>query len=146
MADFSLSYTGTEINARLDRPVPVSGGGTGETSVYDSVTVTADTTTASGHNITARRFPYLKMCFVRGVVTFDHVAVEANTWVRVGSVPTTPTDYSPRYTTALAATKATASGATARITSDGYIEVASPTAFYASYTYYIYFSGWWINA
>lgn len=128
---------------RLSSPLGIASGGTGEGARYEAVTFAADTSTASGHSVTVRRYPYLEMCFVRGSVTFDHVAVSENSWVRIGAVPA---GMAPLYTTALTATKATPSGATARITNDGYIEVATPTAFSASYTYTVYFSGWWLRS
>jgi hypothetical protein len=141
MADkYLLQYTGNQVNTRLERPVPVSDGGTGQTGDYSTPTVTNDTTKASGHSIAVRYYPFLKMCFVRGYVAFTNVAVDANTWVTVATVPEAQKP-SSSYPTPFA-TNVVPSGMT-RINADGEIQVRFDAAVSATASRYVYFSGWW---
>lgn len=128
----------------LPSPLSIGNGGTGQSVRYSAVTVTNDTSVATGHNITVRHFPYIGACFVRGMVRVTGVTVAANTWIDVATVPE---EFRPAYTTSLAASKGEASGATAQIrNSSGLIRVASATALSSASEYYIYFSGWWLTA
>ncbi len=144
---YVLAHTGAQLDDSVNRPIPITGGGTGQTARYNTITVTNDTTTVSDHNIAARYFPYLRMCFIRARVKFDNAAVEANTWVPIGSVPA---DYSPVYTTALTVSLQGTAGvmkpAQAHIKNDGIIEVGAADALLASSDYYAYISGWWLLA
>ncbi len=126
---------------KLTTPLEVASGGTGQTEARSTVTVTPDTSVASAHAVTVRRFGYLGMCFVRGYVRFDHVAVGANTWVTVATVPS---DAAPAAVTALAAS--VYNGGSALVNSAGELRLR-PTAALSSDSYYdIYFSGWWTTA
>ena len=142
MGDYSLAFTGSQVDARLERPVGVTGGGTGQTTRYTNVTAALDTSVATGHNITVRHFPYLNMCFVRGTVVLDHVAVSAGAWVPVATIPD---GYLPLYRTSLSAAMGTGSRpVSARINNDGVIEICLADDISSSYSYYAYFSGWWL--
>ena len=140
---YVLAHTGAQLDESCNRPVGITGGGTGQTTRYTNITVTNDTTTVTGHNILARVYPYLNMAFVRATAKFDHVAVAAYTWVPIASVPA---ESSPVYTTALAAYIGGAKPISARIKNDGTIEVAAADALNATSEYYVYVSGWWLLA
>jgi len=142
MADkYLLQLTGTQVDSRLESPKPVSQGGTGQSSRYNTVTVTNDTSVASDHAITVRYYPYLGMCFVRGYVKISGQDVAANTAVTVCTVPE---GYRPGSITALALS--ILGTGNARVMSNGNIAVSPQNALSASSNYVVYFSGWWIVA
>lgn len=144
MADYVLAYSGEQVNDRLVRPLPISQGGTGQTSRYTSATVTNDTSVVSGHAITVRHYPQLGMCFVRGYAKLSGTAVEANTWFPIATatgdaVPATD------YATALAVN--VYGGGDVQITGAGLIRCRVSTAYSStSSSRDIYFSGWWQTA
>jgi hypothetical protein len=110
-----------------------------ENALSPTVSVTNDTTTATGHSVYVIYHPELHMCFVRGYAKFDHVAVSANTLVPVASVPS---QYAPSSGTALAAS--IYGGGNAIIEHSGKISVRPISAISSGSTYDIYFSGWWM--
>ena len=136
MADYTLQYTASEIDNRLGRPLPVTQGGTGQTASNTNVSVTYNTTVASSHSMTVRRFPYFGMCFLRGSFVVTGQAVEANTWIEVASVPN-----APNYTTALSISAI--NGGAAVIDNNGKIKVLFDTAQTSGQTRNVYVSGWW---
>lgn len=141
MADpYTLAHTGAQLDESVNRPIGITGGGTGQSTRYTNITVTNDTTTVTAHNILARAFMYLNMGFLRATVKFDHVAVEANTWVPIASIPA---EYAPLYTTALTAAIGGVKPVQARIKNDGVIEVGTTDALNNTSDYYAYVSGWW---
>ena len=137
---YPLLYTGEQIDSRLERPVGVSAGGTGQVSRYTSVAAVNDTSVVSGHNVLCRYFPYLSMCFFRATVQFDNVAVSAGTWTPIVTIPA---EYAPAYRTALSATMGDVKAISARVKSDGVVEVGSTDDLRATSDYYAYISGWW---
>lgn len=145
MADpYILQYSGSEVDARLDRPVATDAGGTGQTSVYSSASalVTYDTTKASNHSIYVRYYPYLKMVFVRGYVRFNGATLAENTWATVATVAN---DISPSsdYPTPFSAFTYSSNDVGARITSQGEMQIRFPEELTVSSNRYVYFSGWW---
>ncbi len=142
---YILAHTGAQLDESCNRPISIAGGGTGQTTRYTNITVTNDSTTVTSHNILARAFMYINMGFLRATVLFDNVAVEANTWVPIATVPA---EYKPTYTTALTvdlvgAASGTVKPAQARIKNDGTIEIGVGDALLATSDYYAYVSGWW---
>lgn len=128
---------------KLDNPLEVASGGTGQTTVRQIVAVTADTAVFSSHSVTVRYFPYLGMCFVRGYAQLDHRDVAANTYMNIATVPP---EYAPLSYTALSA--AGLGGPVARLTSQssgqpGTFQIAFREARTSGYLYDVYFSGWW---
>ena len=137
---YNLQFTGSQVDARLVRPVSISQGGTGQTLNYSNITVTNDTTMASGHSINARLYPFLAACFCRGYVAVGGTAVSAGTWITVATVGTDALP-SASYPTPLATNVSV--GGEARISASGEIQVRFYTDMSASTTRYVYFSGWW---
>lgn len=87
MADnYLLPYTGEQVEDRLESPLPVALGGTGQSAVYQTVTVTPNTEAVSNFNYDCRYYPHLGMVFFYGSYKAV-VATIANSWVSVATIP-----------------------------------------------------------
>ena len=140
MADkYLLQYTGSQVDSRLEVPKPVSQGGTGQSSVTVQEDVTLDTSTASDHSITVKRFPYLGMCFIRASFKVTGTAVAANTYFNVATVDSS---IAPLSNTALSV--AAANGGSAMMSTNGELRVSFETAQTETQARNVYVSGWWM--
>jgi hypothetical protein len=137
MADYTLQYTAAEIDNRLGRPVPVNQGGTGQTAIWENVTISANNTNTTDFGANCRFNPYLRLVFIRGSFK-TAVATTANTWISVANIPADyrPSTYNPAITISIPG------GASGLITrSDGNINIR-PIVDRAAGTS-VDFSGWW---
>lgn len=145
--EYVLNLTGSQIDDRLEVPLSISEGGTGNIVRRESVTVTPDTSKASGHNISVFYFPYLRMCFARGYCQLPSgTEMTANTFYSVCSIDY---NYAPTYVTILSAS--TSNGARCRIIKDSEhstctidISPYNNVSIGSSSTGHVYFSGWWL--
>jgi hypothetical protein len=124
---------------KLDNPLEVGSGGTGQSAAYSEPPVTFHTEKATGHSVYVRYSPYLRIAFLRGYAALDHVAVSAGTWFDVCTVAEGCRP-SSRY--ALAASMSV--GAEARILPSGVVQIKCGEAVPADGLYDIYFSGMWM--
>jgi|GEM_PF-3854356 hypothetical protein len=137
--EYILQYTGSEVDAKLVRPVSVSDGGTGNT-VYSSIVadISNDTTTFSNHSIVVRYYPYLQLCRVRAEAKIDHKAVSQYTDIDLATIPEA---YRPERTNALSCTMY--HGGQAKINSSGIIKVTNFAELQSTGEYIVYVTGWW---
>jgi hypothetical protein len=124
---------------KLDNPLEVGSGGTGQSAAYSEPPVTFHTEKATGHSVYVRYSPYLRIAFLRGYAALDHVAVSAGTWFDVCTVAEGCRP-SSRY--ALAASMSV--GAEARILPSGVVQIKCDEAVSADGLYDIYFRGMWM--
>lgn len=138
MADnYLLPYTGEQVEDRLEAPLPVALGGTGQSVLWESATITANTTNTTDFGANCRFSPYLRLVFIRGSFK-TAVATTANTWISVANVPADyrPSTYNPVITISI---PGGASGLMTR--ADGNINIRTVVDRAAGTS--VDFSGWW---
>ena len=137
MSNYLLPYTGEQVEDRLESPLPVALGGTGQTVTWENVTITADTTNTADFSANCRFSPYLRLVFLRG--SFSTTGqLNSNTWLSVATIPNDyrPSTYNPVVTVDVPG------GGTGLITrSNGIINIRTLTNRAAGTA--VNFSAWW---
>lgn len=135
MSNYLLPYTGEQVEDRLESPLPVALGGTGQTTTYQNVSPTPNAANGTMGNVVCRYYPYLGVVLFRGWYTTS-IATTANSWITIATVPT---GFRPAQNAAFAVSVPGGGSGLAR--SNGEIEIRTFTARSAGTS--VDFSGWW---
>lgn len=135
MSNYLLPYTGKQVEDRLESPLPVALGGTGQTTAYQNVALTPDTATAEIREYKCRYYPYLGIVFLRGWCMMTSASA-AGTWFNVATIPA---DYRPASNAAF--TVSVPGGGSGLAETGGNIRMRTYTARAVDTS--IDFSGWW---
>ena len=133
--NYLLLYTGEQVDARLETPLPVASGGTGQTTAYQNVALTPDTATAAIQEYKCRYNPYLGIVFFRGWCKLTSASA-AGTWFNVATIPS---GYRPASNAAF--TVSVPGGGSGLVETSGNIRMRTYTA--RAVDTNIDFSGWW---
>ena len=134
--NYLLPYTGEQVEDRLESPLPVALGGTGQSAAYQNVALTPDTAKADGHILTCRYYPYLGICLMRGYCKLTEAVTADGTFFNAATIPS---GYRPAQSTAI--TVGVIGGGSGLVRGDGTINLRTFTNRAANTN--IDFSGWW---